>query len=370
MKPQIIAYYLPQFHPTPENDEWWGKGFTEWTNVAKAKPLYKNHYQPKIPADLGFYDLRLPESRELQAEYAKRAGVDAFCYWHYWFGNGKRILNTPIEEVIRLGKPDFPFCFGWANHSWYNKTWKTTNGLMDVLKSKLLIEQKYPGKKDIIEHYNTLKSAFCDPRYYKVDNKLLFVIFSPDEIPNFLEFSEIWNDLAIKDGLNGFHFVAHAYSNFSSYDKYLAMGYDAVNISRHHVPFTDDNRTKKTGMSLFFDRIHRYTKIKPQIVEYKNVIKYLDSSIFEKEEIYPTIVPNWDHTPRSGIYGRVYQNCTPGLFKIHVEQIFKRIKEKPEQKKIVFLKSWNEWGEGNYMEPDLKYGCAFIDVLKKSKEQF
>ena len=123
MNPRIIALYLPQYHPIPENDEWWGKGFTEWTNVAKAKPLFYGHYQPHIPADLGFYDLRLPEVREQQAQLAREAGIEGFCYYHYWFGNGKQLLERPFNEVLQSGKPDFPFCLCWANHDWTNKTW-------------------------------------------------------------------------------------------------------------------------------------------------------------------------------------------------------------------------------------------------------
>ena len=122
MKPRLISFYLPQFYPTPENDEWWGKGFTEWTNVGRAKPLFKGHYQPKVPADLGYYDLRIPEVREQQADLAREAGIEGFCYWHYWFGNGKRLLDRVFREVVETGKPDFPFCLCWANHSWYAKT--------------------------------------------------------------------------------------------------------------------------------------------------------------------------------------------------------------------------------------------------------
>lgn len=124
MKARVIAFYLPQFYPTPYNDKYWGKGFTEWTNVAKAKPLFKNHYQPRIPADLGFYDLRLPEIREQQAELAREAGIEGFCYWHYWLGNGKRLLSRVFDEVIATGKPDFPFCLAWANHNWTTGTWE------------------------------------------------------------------------------------------------------------------------------------------------------------------------------------------------------------------------------------------------------
>ena len=146
---KIIAYYLPQYHPIPENNGWWGNGFTEWTTVAKAKPLFRHHLQPKIPKDLGFYDLRIPEVREAQAELAREAGVYGFCYWHYWFGNGKQLLEYPINEVVKTGKPDFPFCLGWANDSWLSKSGNTQH----KSQGKILIEQQYPGDDDIINHF-------------------------------------------------------------------------------------------------------------------------------------------------------------------------------------------------------------------------
>ena len=152
-KARVIALYLPQFHPIPENDAWWGKGFTEWTNVAKAKPLFKGHYQPHIPADLGFYDLRLPEVREAQAELAREAGIEGFCYWHYWFGNGRRLLERPFNEVLESGKPDFPFCLAWANHSWSSNSWKKGFALQ---KNTLLLEQTYPGEQDYIDHFHAV----------------------------------------------------------------------------------------------------------------------------------------------------------------------------------------------------------------------
>ena len=147
LKARAIAFYLPQFHPVPENNEWWGKGFTEWTNVVKARPLFKGHYQPHLPADLGFYDLRLPEVREAQARLAKEHGIEGFCYWHYWFGNGKRILERPFNEVLLSNKPNFPFCLGWANESW--------TGIWHGNPGKVLVEQQYPGKQDYIEHRNS-----------------------------------------------------------------------------------------------------------------------------------------------------------------------------------------------------------------------
>ena len=179
-KARVIALYLPQYHPVAENDKYWGKGFTEWTNVAKAKPLFKGHYQPRIPADLGFYDLRLPQVRKAQAELAKEAGIEGFCYWHYWFGNGKEVLQMPFDEVVKSGEPDFPFCLGWALHDWTTKTWEKGSS---IAKDTMIFKQEFPGEEDDIKHFYRLLDAFKDKRYIKVDGKLLFSILVPRAMP-------------------------------------------------------------------------------------------------------------------------------------------------------------------------------------------
>lgn len=181
-KARVIAYYLPQYHPIPENDRFWGKGFTEWTNVGKAKPLFRGHYQPRVPADLGYYDLRLPEIREEQAKLAKEAGIEGFCYWHYWFGGGKELLERPFNEVVESGSPDYPFCLGWANHTWSTRTWTSNKSRY---KETIIAEQTYPGVGDYVQHYNTYKKAFKDSRYITVDGRLLFVVFDSTAIPDF-----------------------------------------------------------------------------------------------------------------------------------------------------------------------------------------
>lgn len=173
MKARIIAFYLPQYHPIPENDAWWGKGFTEWTNVGKAKPLYRGHYQPRVPADLGYYDLRVPETRQAQADMARSYGVEGFMYWHYWFGGGKRLLERPFNEVLASGEPDFPFALAWANETWKG----FAHGLAN---RNTLIEQRYLGEQDYIDHFHAVLPAFRDRRYITVDGKPLFMVYKPD----------------------------------------------------------------------------------------------------------------------------------------------------------------------------------------------
>ena len=236
MKPEIIAFYLPQFHPFKENDEWWGKGFTEWTNVGKAKPLFKGHNQPKVPTELGYYDLRLPIVREQQAELAKEAGVTAFCYWHYWFGNGKRLIADIFDEVLNSGKPDFPFCLGWANHSWFAKTWDKNSKDKD----KLLMEQTYPGIEDQKAHFEFLLKAFKDPRYVKIDGKPFLYIFDPIHLPQ--DYLENFKQWAKDAGFPGLYLVANLSITDNEKD-FLAKGYDAVTFKRilYYNKFTSGN---------------------------------------------------------------------------------------------------------------------------------
>ena len=195
---RFITFYLPQYHPIDENNQWYGKGFTEWTNVAKARPLYKGHYQPHIPSDLGFYDLRLKEVRREQARLAQNNGIDAFCYWNYWFGNGKQLLEMPIWEVYADKEITLPFCLAWANHSWEKKMWdkKGTN--------ELLIEQQYLGEDDYERYFYTMLPLFKDERYFKVNGKLFFIIYNPLESNEIKKFIQLWRKLALREKLGGF----------------------------------------------------------------------------------------------------------------------------------------------------------------------
>lgn len=349
---RVIAFYLPQFHPTENNNKWWGNGFTEWTNVAKAKKLYPGHYQPKIPADLGFYDLRMPEVYEQQAQMAREAGIEGFCYYHYWFSARHQELDLPFKKVVESKAPNFPFCLCWANESWYSKFWNK-DGTAD---KKLLAEQLYLGEKDNEIHFYALLSSFKDDRYMKVDGKLLFLIYNPFGFVNFKEFKSQWNQLAEQNGLPGFYFVAQTLHS-DKIDDILALGYDGVNHC-HRL----DNIARFKTLRRVIGLIKRVVKI-PFVIPYKLAIRNVVEERDYNDNIFPTMMPNWDHTPRSCDGGSVLHNSTPALFKMHAIDLLETARNKPDSRKIVFLKSWNEWGEGNYMEPDLKYGKGYINAL-------
>lgn len=358
-KARVIAMYLPQYHPIPENDKTWGKGFTEWTNVVQARPLFNGHYQPRIPADLGFYDLRLPEVREAQAEMARLAGIEGFMYWHYWFGNGRVLLERPFQEVLAAGKPDFPFCLGWANHSWSTKTW--TKG-KNLGKDEMIMEQLYPGIDDYREHFYYVLSAFRDSRYLTVNGNPIFTIFDPLAIPDMSDFIRLWRKLANENGLKGIHFVALKNGRKSSVKSLLDMGFDAVNNRSmwEAEAAVVGSRIKRRLNSLLSWKMG----LKVVKYEYKEVMKHLSTAEDYEENVYPTILPGYDRTARAGVRAIIYENATPEYFAKHVEDVLHYVENKPQEKRIIFLKSWNEWGEGNYMEPDLKYGSKFLEALK------
>ena len=361
--PEIIAYYLPQFHPFKENDEWWGKGFTEWTNVGKAKSLFKGHCQPRVPTELGYYDLRLPIIREQQAQMAREAGVTAFCYWHYWFGGkGRQLMNSIIDEVHESGSPDFPFCLGWANESWKAKQWNA-----DGSGDKFLMEQRYEGEEDYRMHFDYVKELFKDKRYYRVEDKPFFLIYQPQEFNDMELFIKLWNKCVKEEGIaQSVYFVANI-GDQSTKDHWLEMGFDAVTpapIQRFLKGYLDKPKYQKA----FIRFKNQYTG-SPLCVPSSDLIKNNPTIGYDdNEDVIPFIMPQWDHSPRSGKKGRVITNATPEQFRKQVRNMLDLVKNK--KNKIILLKSWNEWAECNYMEPDMLNGRGFIDVLAEelSKE--
>lgn len=361
MKARVIAMYLPQYHPIPENNETWGKGFTEWTNVAQARPLFRGHYQPRIPADLGFYDLRMQEVREEQARMAAEAGIEGFMYWHYWFGNGKMLLERPFQDVLRLQKPDFPFCLGWANHSWSTKTWAKEKVLR---KTNMIAEQLYLGEEDYIRHFEYVLPAFLDKRYITVDGCPVFVIYDPLAIPDMSSFISLWRRLAVENGLKGIHFVGYKYGWAATREKFKSIGFDSI-ISLKTMQAEGKIMGNKWLKIIRSQISFRFKGLILQKYKYSKICDFLHDEEDTLDDVYPVILPGYDRTARSGRQAVIYDGSTPELFGRHVASALKCVSNKNDEHKLVFLKSWNEWGEANYMEPDLKFGDSYLKELKK-----
>lgn len=377
MKARVIAFYLPQFHPIPENDQWWGKGFTEWNNVVRARPMFRGHYQPHLPADLGFYDLRLPEVRQQQADLAREAGIEGFCYYHYWFGNGRQLLERPFNEVLASGKPDFPFCLCWANHDWTNKTWvkgKSTR------RDSMIMKMEY-SMEDHIAHFNSVLPAFRDKRYITVDGKPLFAIYQPKAIPDVEKFIELWQKMAKENGLPGIHFVGYSVNSSGRsvkgnklslwatdeaaehYQSVLSLGFDAVlstGLSRAQ------SMSKGKLKMLFYYLTKNSFLPTSNICDYAEVMRNYYVKEDAWENVYPSLMPQWDRTPRAGKATNPLINATPEKFQKTIENALKLIKEKAPEHQILFLKSWNEWGEGNYVEPDDRFGHGWLDAIRNA----
>lgn len=380
-KIRFIALYLPQYHPVKENDEVWGKGFTEWTNVAKARPLFKGHYQPHIPADLGFYDLRLEQTRFEQAELAKQYGIEGFCYWYYWFGNGDKILEMPIQEVIKSGKPDFPFCLAWANHSWTTATWKNVKS---ERKTTIIKEQKYLGKDDYTKFFYELLPAFKDKRYITVDGKPFFMIHNPEAIPDIEVFIKTWKELSIANGLKGIYLVGscagisyrddkngHKLPELNEagklYDELIEKGFDAVNsrsMSRAIM------KLQGRVWNFLYMAINTRLKVK-YLQKYKqeDINNNLLSEYDNRENVYPSLYCNFDRSPRAGKSATVLTDSTPAVWKKLLKRVVAILENRPEEHRIAILTSWNEWGEGNHLEPDLKYGRGYLEAIKEVLEE-
>jgi hypothetical protein len=361
-KVRVLAFYLPQFHPIPENDAWWGDGFTEWTNVKKGRPLFRNHHQPNLPADLGYYDLRNTVVRNAQAELAREAGIEGFVYWHYWFGNGRQLLERPFREVLDSGSPDFPFCLAWANESWTGK-W---HGLED----KILIGQEYPGMDDYTAHFNSLKNAFSDHRYIRVNGRILFLIYKPWKIPDQKAFTDCWRKLALEEGISDFYFIGVSDTPIPP-----ESGFDGIISGAPDLP-------EKTIFPTFAEQLfHRIfslnlrnwlrvlNRVGPEVYPYASFVHHTFNLPLPANE-FPVVIPNWDNTPRVGRNGIVLHGSSPELFSMLMQKSIGRVADKPDGEKLIFIKSWNEWAEGNYLEPDRQWGKEYLDALRNVLSRF
>lgn len=357
-KIKFLAYYLPQYHAITENNEWWGKGFTEWTNVKKAKPLFKGHQQPIEPGELGYYDLLKTEDiQQKQAELAKEYGLDGFIYYQYWFGNGKMLLEKPAEKMLAEKNVDIPFCFCWANESW--------SGIWHGLNDKILIKQTYPDIEDEEKHFEYLLPFFKDERYIKIDNKPLFVIYDV-KIPDIKKFIIRLRERAKIAGLHGIYLMAS--NKCSDNLDYLEMGFDGK-ISH---AFNDQYKeiapilqkvvwTKLLNkISLQFGKEH-VPIFKFDYSRLLKKIRYTKLSV----DTFPMIVPNWDNSARCGKNGIILTKSSPKFFETEISKASTFLENINQKNKMIVIKSWNEWAEGNYLEPDKIHKRGFLEVIKK-----
>ena len=359
--PRVIAFYLPQFHPIPENDAWWGKGFTEWTNVTKARPLFRGHYQPHLPADLGFYDLRVAESREAQADLAREYGVTGFCYYHYWF-SGKRLLHRLFDEVLTSGRPDFPFCLCWANENW-TRIW-------DGGDSEILMRQTY-SEEDDLAHIRWLANAFADPRYIRIENKPLFIIYRAHELPDIRKTTAIWREECRRLGI-GEVFLCRVDTGADALPPNEA-GLDAA------IEFQPEFAS--LGMLLSLRRLklgqwrwndlrfllrRKFLDDNINVQNYRHLVRSMSRRIQPNYLRFPCVTPSWDNSPRRRRNPIVFVESSPKLFHHWLAETLAKLMKSRNTPRILFVNAWNEWAEGNHLEPDQRYGRAYLEALREA----
>jgi len=344
MKPRLIAFYLTQFHPTPENDKWWGKGFTEWTNVTKAKPLFEGHYQPHLPSDLGFYDLRLRETRQEQISLAKQYGIDGFCYHYYWF-SGKRVLNLPLDDMLQDSGSSMPFCLCWANENW-TRRW-------DGAEHEVLLEQKYLPDDDV-DFIKSLIPFFKDPRYIKVDGCLYLIVYFPQHLPNAEVTLRTWREYCRDLGLGELHISAALTHGNEDYAKY---GFDSgVEFPPHNLKIPNVNNL------INFDEPHTGS-----VYQYSEIAEFYLNKKYANNRVFKTVFPSWDNSARTKTRALIALNSHPDNYEFWISSTIDRVCKNNSGESLLFINAWNEWAEGCHLEPDHKYGKAYLDATLRAK---
>ena len=343
---RTIAFYLPQFHPIPENDEWWGKGFTEWTNVTKAQPLFTGHYQPHFPSDLGYYDLRVRETRLDQIEMAKANGIDGFCYHYYWF-SGHRLLERPLDDMLADPESDMPFCLCWANENW-TRRW-------DAAEDHILIAQEY-GPEDDLNFIKSVIPYFQDPRYIQLDGAPFLIVYRPQHLADAKKAVSVWREYCASVGFPKVHFAcALTHHNWD----YASYGFDSgVEFPPHNIRVP--NHAGEVDLKNDFSGT---------CVDYRDVAEqYLAREYNPNANVYRSVFPSWDNTARRHENAMVVLNGTPKNYEFWLSRaLHKTAKEFPDQDRFVFVNAWNEWAEGCHLEPDRKYGHAFLEATLSAR---
>jgi lipopolysaccharide biosynthesis protein len=352
---RTLAIYLPQFHPFRENDEWWGKGFTEWTNVTKALPQFSGHYQPQLPTDLGFYDLRLSEVRQAQADLAREYGIHGFCYYHYWF-NGRRVLERPFEEVLASGKPDFPFCLCWANENW-TRRW-------DGQDQEVLLKQDY-SEADDLEHIRYLAKVFADPRYIRIDGKPVFLVYRTELFPDIAQTARAWRAEARQLGVGEIYLIR--VERVASEVTPAAIGFDAA------MQFQPNDTTLPVRYyGELIDKVKHRLGIKASyyvtnsVYSYKEYVDKAVSLDAPAYKCYPCVTPAWDNSARRKQYALILHDSTPADYERWLKAIVDKFVPYSEDENLVFINAWNEWAEGNHLEPCRRWGREYLAATARA----
>ncbi len=345
---RTLAFVLPQFHPTPENDQWWGKGFTEWTNVTKAKPLFNGHFQPNLPTDLGFYDLRLPQARRAQADLAKEYGIHGFCYYHYWF-NGKRLLDEPIDGMLAQKDLNMPFMLCWANENW-TRRW-------DGKDSDVLMHQDY-SEQDDAEHIRWLCThVFSDPRYITINKCPVFAVYDERHFPDLSATARVWRNIAKEEfGFDDLYLCL--LESFNRTVNPVDFGFDAAiefsphKIIKHKIKKT---RLQKWGLKKWFD-----------LRDYKRGMMESVNRVLPDYKVYRSVTPSWDNTPRKGERGSIAIGDDPNVYEQWMRNLVESFEPYSEDENLFFINAMNEWAEGNHLEPCIKNGHSFLEATKRA----
>ena len=346
---KLIAFYLPQFHPIPENDLWWGKGFTDWINVVRARPSFVGHYQPHFPADLGFYDLRLEEARMAQANLAREYGIYGFCYYHYWF-NGKRLLDRPFQEVLSSGRPDFPFCLCWANENW-TRRW-------DGREADVLMAQ-HCSLQDARDFMVGLFRAFEDPRYIRIYDRPLLLVYRVDIIPDIREIVQVWRHACCTSGIgNPYLCLVESFGNFGKDP--ASIGFDAaVEFPPHNQGWPYEGRLRMLG--------HDFCG---EIFDWREAKRHLLERALPSHTLFRTVMPMWDNTARNQRAAHIYYGSSPEAYGGWLHEAIRQTKNlRRREERLVFINAWNEWAEGNHLEPDLAHGHAYLEATRNALEE-
>lgn len=342
---KAIAFYLPQFHPIPENDAWWGKGFTEWTNVTRARPLFTGHHQPQLPGELGFYDLRLDEVREQQAKLAREYGLHGFCYYYYWF-NGRRVLERPLQMMLDSGTPDFPFCICWANENW-TRVW-------DGLETDVLLKQEHSAESDA-EFIKDVLPILKDPRYIRAHGAPLLLVYKAHLLPDPLRSTMAWRNACREAGLETIHLCSA--ETFPAFD-HRKMGFDsAVQFPPHLIPATRCEHLVENLDPNFTGSIY----------DYEGMVTQEANAAPKPYRRFRGVMTSWDNTARRGTTSHVYLNSGPEAYELWLKSIVDATKrDLPPGERFLFINAWNEWAEGAHLEPDQKFGRAYLEATRRA----